>query len=44
MGDEILNDGLTNGAVAGLWALIPGVLILTSTESDSDLDLLLDFV
>lgn len=44
MGNEILNDGLTNGAVAGLWALIPGLLILTSTESDSDLDLLLDFI
>jgi len=44
MGNEILNDGLTNGAVASLWALIPGLLILTSTESDSDLDLLLDFV
>tara|TARA_Y100001954_G_scaffold204563_1_gene226032 strand:- start:2688 stop:3134 length:447 start_codon:yes stop_codon:yes gene_type:complete len=44
MGNEVLNDGLTNGAVAGLWALIPGLLILTSTESDSDLDLLLDFL
>ena len=44
MNNQVLKDGLENGAIAALWALIPGILILTSTESDSDFDLLLDFL
>ena len=44
MNNQVLKDGLENGAIAALWALIPGILILTSTENDSDFDLLLDFL
>ena len=44
MNNQVLKDGLENGAIAALWALIPGILVLTSTESDSDFDLLLDFL
>ena len=36
MNNQVLKDGLENGAIAALWALIPGILILTSTENDSD--------
>ena len=44
MDNQVIKDGLENGAIAALWALIPGILILTSTENDSDFDLLLDFL
>ena len=44
MDNNVLRIGLNNGAVAALWALIPGILILTSTDNDSDFDLLLDFI
>jgi hypothetical protein len=39
-----MRDGLNNGAVASLWALIPGIMIITSADNDSDFDLLLDFL
>lgn len=39
-----MKDGLNNGAVASLWALIPGIMIITSTDNDSDFDMLLDFL
>tara|TARA_B100000287_G_scaffold134880_1_gene126874 strand:- start:4501 stop:5118 length:618 start_codon:yes stop_codon:yes gene_type:complete len=44
MDNQVLKDGLENGVIAALWAFIPGILILTSTENDSDFDLLLDFL